>query len=69
MVWSKAATLFMPLFADDALATARAHDSRRLADAALWVLEQAHLTGKQPDALPDDARFRDFWTGKPFVLV
>ncbi len=68
-VLSKLATLMMPSFASDALATAKAHDRRRLADAALWVLEQSHKTGKRPDSLPSDARFRDFWTNKPFVFV
>jgi len=42
---------------------------RRLADISLWVLEQAHATGKLPDQLPSEPRFVDPWTGEPYRLI
>lgn len=60
--------IFMMPFANAAKAFARVADNRRLADAVLWVLEQSRTSGKRPSQLPDDARFRDYWTGKPFVI-
>lgn len=43
--------------------------TRRLADVALWVLEQAHATGKLPDQLPHEPRFIDPWTQEPYRLI
>lgn len=60
--------IFMLPFVDMAEAFARVADNRRLADAVLWVLEQSRTSGKRPSELPDDARFRDYWTGNPFVI-
>lgn len=67
-VLSKVATLLLPTFTLDARSTARAHDTRRLTDAALWVLEQTE-NGSRPKTLPNEPRFRDVWTGKPFAYA
>jgi hypothetical protein len=43
--------------------------TRRMADVALWILEQAHTTGKLPNRLPDEPRFIDPWTQETYRLI
>ncbi len=36
---------------------------------ALWAAERRLETGQFPTALPNEERFIDPWTGKPYLLI
>lgn len=47
----------------------RSPTRHRLLLVALWAAERRLETGQFPTALPNDQRFFDPWTGKPYLLI
>jgi len=68
-VSGKVASIFAPLAGLQAKALARVVDLRRMSAVSMWVMEKHAVSGALPLRLPDEERFRDLYTGEPYVLT